>query len=173
MSAGNYNSSNTALSGVNAPVLPDGVTSGDYWINSGAKVTTAQMDIASSTTLTAIPGLSVNVLAGATYKFRAHLMGVSTTNGGLKCAINGTATATTVAYTGTHTNGTTTNAKSTTTTLGNAVGASTTVVKDFYIDGAITVATAGTLAVYAAQNASHSDTTSIYVMSDFEITRVA
>ena len=140
--------------------LPGGSNATDNFISNNAKVSTAQVDRTSSTTLTNITGLSVNVIAGATYNFVARVVGTSTINGGAKFAIGGTATATSVSYTGKNYNGTTTNASTTTTTLGNAVGASTAVFTDALIFGSIVVNAAGTLTVQIAQNASHVDTTS-------------
>jgi hypothetical protein len=170
----NLNTQTQAISGyTSAQALPDGAQTGDYTIFTDAKASTAQVDRVSSTTLTNITGLSVNVLAGATYIFEAYITGTSTANGGAKFAIGGTATATSVSYTGSNLNGTTSNARSTTTTLGNAVGASTAVFTNGNITGAIVVATAGTLTVQIAQNASHADTTSAYINSSFLVTRVS
>lgn len=163
---------NVSGSGFEA-TLPGGSNATDNFISNTAKVSTAQVDRASSTTLTNITGLSVNVIAGATYNFRARIAGTATANGGAKFAIGGTCTATSVSYTGTNNNGTTTNAATTTTTLGNAVGAATAVLTHATIEGSIVVNAAGTLTVQIAQNASHADTTSAYVNSNFTVTRVA
>lgn len=161
----------TSALDLNGGTISNATMSGS--ISSLAKVSTAQLDRATSTVLTNIPGLSVNVVAGATYLFRAHIAGVGTANGGAKFAIGGTATATSITYTGRHMNAATTNAQTNTQTLGNAVGASTAVFTDGYIEGAIVVNAAGTLTVQLAQNASHADITSALINSDFHVVRVA
>jgi hypothetical protein len=125
------------------------------------------------TTLTNIVGLSLNVLAGASYAFEAYLAGVATTNSGVKFAIGGTATATSISYAGAQTNGTAINANTVTTTLGAAVAGATTVWTNGHIRGTIVVNAGGTLTVQAAQNAAHADTTSVYVNSHFNLTRIA
>ncbi len=134
---------------------------------------TAQVDFTSNTTLTNITGLSVNVLAAGVYAFRAYIVGTATANGGAKFAIGGTATATSISYTAAHNNNATTNARTTVTTLGSAAGAATAVFTAGMIEGTIVVNAAGTLTVQAAQNASHADTTSIYVNSNFIVTRIS
>ncbi len=144
-------------------------------INEGAKVCTAQVDRATSTALTTVTGCSVALLAGATYQFEAHITGTATANGGMKAAIagDGTLSATSFSCTGQNFNAATENAATTTTTLGTAVGASTAVVTDMYLTGAIVVNAAGVLNLQIAQNASHADTTSAYVNSTLKVTRVA
>lgn len=137
---------------------------------------TAQIDATSGTTgttLTNVTGMSVNVLAAGVYTIEAYISGVGTANSGMKLAIGGTATATTISYNGKNYDGTTLNANSTTTTLGNAVGGATAAFTDGVILGTIVVANAGTLTVQFAQNASHADTTSVYVNSYMKVTRIA
>ena len=145
------------------------------FINGGAKVCTAEVDRVSSTTLTTVTGCSVRLEAGGTYLFRAHITGTATANGGAKAAISGdgTLSATSFTCTGNNVNGTTANARTTTTTLGTAVGGATAVLTDFYLDGAIVVNVAGVLNLQFAQNASSVDTSSAYVNSYLEVTRVA
>lgn len=172
--SGGINTQIQAISGSGfEATLPGGSNATDNFISNSAKVSTAQLDKTSSSTLANIPGLSINVIAGATYAFEAYLTGTATANGGAKFAIGGTCTATSVTYTGVNLNATTSNARTTTTTLGNAVGASTAVLTNATITGAIVVNAAGTLTVQFAQNASHADTSSIYVNSSFIVTRVA
>lgn len=169
-----YNSQVQSISGSGfEATLPGGSNATANFISNSAKVCTTQLDRASSTTLTNVTGLSVNVIAGATYNFTVRLVGTATANGGAKFAIGGTCTATSISYTGKNFNGTTSNASTTTTTLGNAVGASTAVFTDGTIVGSIVVATAGTLTVQFGQNASHADTSSVYVNSNFTVTRVS
>lgn len=145
-------------------------------IHTIAKRVTTQIDAVTSTTgttLTNITGLSVDVIAGGTYCFEAYLPGVATTNGGLKLAIGGTCTATSISYAGAQWNTTTQNANTVTTTKGNAVAAATTVFTYATMRGAIVVNAGGTLTAQFAQNAAHADTTSIFVNGYFNVTRVA
>lgn len=169
-----YNTQTQAISGYGpAQALPGGMQTTGYTITTLAKRVTAQVDVASSTTFTNITGLSVDVIAGATYAFEAYLPGTSTTNGGAKFAIGGTSTATSISYSGAQYNTTTLNANSVTTTKGNAVGASTTVFTYAVLRGTIVVNAAGTLTVQFAQNASHADTSSVYANGHFIVTRIA
>lgn len=140
----------------------------------GARCTT-QVDRATSTTLTDITGLSVPLEAGGVYTIEAVIFGVATANGGAKAALaaDSTLTATSCSYRGEHYNGATLNAATTTTTLGNAVGAATAVMTCMKIVGTIVVNAAGSLKAQIAQNASHADTTSAYVNSYMKATRIA
>lgn len=144
-------------------------------INKGAKVCTAQVDRTTSTALTTVTGCSIALLAGATYIVEAHISGTAGASGGAKAAIagDGTLSATSFTATGKNFNGTTLNALSTTTTLGNAVGAATAVMTDIDISGAIVVNAAGTLNLQIAQNASDAAATSAYANSWLKVTRVA
>lgn len=172
--SGGLNTITSSLSGSDASVLnPEGSSSTVSTINSGATRCTTQLDRTSSTTLTNIPGLTVNVVAGGSYMFRSHLTGTSTTNGGAKVAIGGTATATSTTFFVQNFNTTTTNAANTGSALSTAVAGTTTVFTDIIIQGTIVVANAGTLTVMFAQNASHADTSSVYVGSDFIVTRIS
>lgn len=177
MPAGNYNTQTQTISGVGfAQQLPGGSSDTVYNIHTFAKRVTAQIDAVTSTTgttLTNITGLSVDVEAGATYCFEAYLPCVSTTNSGIKFAIGGTSTATSISYTGAQYNGTTLNANTVTTTKGNAVGAATTVSTYATMRGTIVVNAGGTLTVQFAQNAAHADTTSVFVNGYFNVTRIA
>lgn len=172
-----FNTQTQVISGSGfAQQLPGGSQDTKYTIHTQAKRVTTQIDAVTSTTgttLTNITGLSVDVEAAGEYSFEAYLPGTATTNGGVKFAIGGTCTATTISYTGSQLNGTTNNATATTTTKGNAVGAATTVYTFATVRGSIVVATGGTLTVQFAQNAAHADTTSVYVNGYFNVTRVA
>jgi hypothetical protein len=139
-----------------------------------AKVSTAQVDRVTSVVLTNVTGLAIPIVKGGKYVFKAKITGVSTINSGAKFAIgtSDSLTATSFACFGRNFNGNTSNASSTTTTLGAAVGAATAVFSEAILEGAIVVATGGTLTVQIAQNASHADTTSAFVNSTFEVIRV-
>lgn len=124
-----------------------------------------------TTTLGNVTGLTANVAAGKVYRFEANLYTTSDVAGGIKVAIGGTATATTIIYEGLTTNaGLTTQSRST--ALGTAVGAVTAVTAAYVtVTGTITVNAAGTLTVQAAANAA-TGTTSVLVGSTFVITEI-
>lgn len=136
---------------------------------------TTQTDVATSTVLVAVTGLSAALAAAGVYSVYCHISGTAGASGGAKVALaNGdTLTATSISYTGYNNNAGTANAVTTTTTLGNAVGASTAVMTDIVIVGCIVVNAAGTLVVQIAQNASDAATTSAKVNSFMTVTRIA
>lgn len=140
----------------------------------GARVGT-QFDKTSSTTLGDVTDLSVTVEAVRKYKFSAFL-DVTTGGGGGKVAIGGTATATSVAYTGKYidNSGGTVIIYGRATSLGTAVAGSalgTSVIME--VEGTIVVNAAGTLTVQFAQNASSGSTSSVLVGSSFTIQPIA
>ena len=139
-----------------------------------AKVCATELDRATSTVLTAVPNCSHKLLAGKTYIIEAHITGTATANGGAKAAIvgDGVLTANFFTLRGTNTNNATTNAVSTTTTLGNAVAGSTSVMTDMILLGSISVNVGGVATLEFAQNASHSDTSSVYVGSYVKFTPI-
>ncbi len=124
------------------------------------------------TTLTNVTGMSVALVAG-TYAIEVYLQTISTANSGLKLALAYSGTTTSCVYTGDQANGTTHGAHTTTTTMGNAVAAATAVTTDAAITGTVVVSTAGNLTVQFAQNASHADTTSVFINSNIVATRIA
>ncbi len=147
------------------------------WINSriiSAKVSVTQLDATTNTTLATVPGCSHHLLSGKTYIFEAHITGTSTANGGAKAAIAGDGILSASQFTAvaSNANGTTQNARTSTTTLGNAIGASTTVFTDIIILGTIVVNKPGLCSLQFAQNASHSDTSSAYVGSYIKFTAI-
>lgn len=119
-------------------------------------------------TLANITGLTANVAAGKTYRFRAELYTTSDVAGGIQVAIAGTATATAIVYDGfTIDAGLTTQGRGT--ALATAVAAVTGVTAAHVtITGTITVNAAGTLTVQSARNAA-TGTTSVLVGSTFVI----
>jgi hypothetical protein len=132
----------------------------------------ATVTAASSTTLADLTGL-VHTLEVGTYKFKVSLQALSTGNGGTKVAFNYTAptsiqlearvfTASAVAVT-----------RFTTVTDQASVVAATVANISLELEGTIVVATAGTMQVQGTQNASHVDTTSYYLGSTFEVTKIA
>lgn len=135
--------------------------------------TTAQFNKTSDGTLANVTGLSVNVKAGRTYAFKAVLFTTSNTSGGVKAAINGTATATAIVYTGVCFAATSL-VHSRVTSLGSTVGALTSVATGtIIIDGTITVNAAGTLTVQFAQNASNENPSSVLVGSTFIVEEIS
>lgn len=139
---------------------------------------TANFNVTSSTTLADVTGLSVNVTAGATYKFTAKLFATATTTEAVRAGIGGTCTATSVRYIGNvysltvsaFGNGVTTFQTSLGNTAANLSNVSAAVIT---IDGTITVNTAGTLTVMFAQNTSGASVSSVLANSTFELVRIA
>lgn len=144
------------------------------FVNASSGISTAISATSGTTgtTLTNIPGLSVAVTAGKTYAFRAYVTGTSTTNSGVKLAFANSGTTTSASYTCVQNNNATQNAHTTTTTMGNAVGAATTVFTDAECWGVVVVNAAGNLTMQFAQNASHADTTTVNANGYLLVTRV-
>lgn len=132
----------------------------------------SQFDKTSNTTLGNVTNLTANVAAGKTYRFEAKLYTSSGSSGGVKVAIGGTSSATTITYEGLTTDaGLTTQSR--TTTMGNAVGAVTAVTAAYIlITGTITTDAGGTLTVQFAQNASDAATSSVLWGSTFVVTQM-
>lgn len=121
-------------------------------------------------TLANITGLSINVLAGRTYKFRAVLFVDADAAGGHKYAIAGTATATAIIYQINSLDNTALAHKiaSRQTALGGNAGENSGTVYKTEIEGLITVNAAGTLTVQFAQNVA-TGTSSVLVGSYFTV----
>lgn len=140
-------------------------------------VTTSQFDVTNSTSLTDIPGLSVPVVDGGTYIFEATLFTVSNIGTGVKAAIAGTATATSIIYEGTTYSAGIPIATAATrsTALESAVGGVTAVTEArIDITGTIVVDQGGTLTVQFAQNAAIAATdSSVLIGSKLKVTRVS
>lgn len=138
----------------------------------GTVRTTAPFSKTSSVALSDITGLSVNVVAGKTYKFEATLYTTSVNTAGVKAAISGTATATSIIYEGVTAN-TTPTAKTRATALGTTVGALTAAtVATITIYGTITVNAGGTLTVQFAQNVSQATASNVLAGSTFTVTQI-
>jgi hypothetical protein len=118
----------------------------------------------SDTTLANITGLTRNVEAGRTYYFETELSITSVSTGGVKFAISGTATATSINYEGVLRDGTTISAATRATALDTTVCAVTAVTAaTCRIRGVVVVANAGTLTVRFAQNASDGSASTVLV----------
>jgi hypothetical protein len=134
-----------------------------------------QFDKTSDTTLANVTNLTRNVEAGRTYAFTAVLYTTSNSGGGVKAAIGGTATATSIIYQADVLDGSTQASVGTAraTSLGTAVGDVTAVTAArITISGTIVVNAAGTLTVQFAQNASNGTASSVLVNSTFTLTPV-
>ena len=136
-----------------------------------ARVST-QFDKTSDTTLANVTGLSRNVEAGRTYAFTAVLYTTSNVAGGVKAAIGGTATATSIIYQADVLDGSTqaTVGTARATALAATVGDVTAVTAArITITGTIVVNAAGTLTVQFAQNTSNGSASSVLVNSSFQL----
>lgn len=147
---------------------------------SDVSLCTTQFDAVTGTTgatLTNVVGMatdSISLTAG-TYRFVINLSTVATSNSGLKIGLkqNNGLTLTSIESVA---KGFTASAvavqHSTTATDAASLFASTTAVIKCEICGTMVIATAGTMQLQAAQNAAHADTTSVYVGSRMEFTRI-
>lgn len=132
----------------------------------------ANVTATENTTLANLTGL-VATLAVGTYKFRVALQCLSTANGGTKVAFV-YATPTSIqceakAFTASAVAVT----RFTTTTSAASIVAATAANICIELEGTIVVATAGTIQVQGAQNASHTDTTTFYAGSTLEVYQIA
>lgn len=143
---------------------------------SDVSLCTTQLDATSNATLANVAGLVTDTLgAGQTYKFRITMPGTATANGGWKVALKQGAGLTLSAMESTA-KGFTASAvavqHSTSTTDVASLFASTTAVILCELTGTFTVNAAGTLQVQFAQNASHVDTSSVYINAKMEIEHI-
>lgn len=167
----------TALSRIAGGVAAFGtgaVGSQAGWMQwAGQKRVSTQFDKTNDAALGNVTGLSVNVVAGRTYSFRAVLhTNTGAAAGGTQFAIAGTATATAIIYQAVQESMTGVNivpGAGRGTALGTAVANSsgTTTAQYTTIDGLITVNAAGTLTVQFAQFTSNGTASSVLVGSTF------
>jgi hypothetical protein len=143
------------------------------------KFCTTQFDAVTGTTgttLTNIVGLTgIALVASGVYQFQINISGVSTANSGIKLGFKYTTlTLTDMEAVGVGNTASAVATQHTTTATDQAtLYAQTAAVIAVRIFGRVTVNAAGTLAVQAAQNAAHADTTSVYVGSSATFIRVA
>lgn len=160
-------------------ILSAGGTDATQVGGSATKFSTTQFDAVTGTTgvtLTNVVGLTgFSLGAAATYKFTVHISGVSTANCGIKLGFGYTTlTATSIEAAGRgYTASAVATQHTTTATTGMTLFGQTAAVIDVEITGRLVVNAAGTLAVQAAQNAAHADTTSVYVGSWATFTRIS
>jgi hypothetical protein len=147
------------------------------------KVLAAAFDVDSGTsgsTLTSLSGISWPVVAGATYRFHMTIPHITTTtNSGAKMAFKlTTATLTSVnlrVWSSTDTDNTEMISVNFTNTADQApwFDQKAVVYTWHRVDGTLVVNAAGSIAVQAAQNATHADNTTIDAGAVFELTRLA
>jgi hypothetical protein len=131
-----------------------------------------QFDATSNTTLANVTGLTSSLAAGKIYRFNAVLFTTSNIAGGIKTAIAGTATATSIIYesvvvqSGVMIVPGTTRAAALATTTGDVTAVT---VARINITGLIVCNAAGTLTVQFAQNASNGTASSVLVGSNFQV----
>jgi hypothetical protein len=131
-----------------------------------ARVASAQFDATTNTTLADIAGLSVDLEAGEWYLIDADVPATGNVTGGVKFALGGTATLTTVDVMSelwdVTTPGVTAYARRTGTGAGHATASAAGPSFRFRARGAVLVDAAGTLTVTFAQSASNG-TSSVLV----------
>ena len=143
---------------------------------SDVNLSTATLTANANTTLANVTGLGTDTMVPGTYRFYVHLIGTAGASGGLKVAfkqnngltltsINSSAQGFTASAVATQTVTTATDAAS--------LLASTTAIIRTVIEGTMVVATAGTLQLQAAQNASNGTDTVIAIGSMMTFTRIA
>jgi len=139
-------------------------------------VTTSDFTKNNDGTLATVTGLSVNVVAGATYVFKAYLpTSIAATAQGIKVAIGGTSTWTSInetayAYTASSIN----TGNNTTATPGTTViSTTTTAFTSIIIEGTVKINAAGTLTVQMAQQAAGANDTKVLTNASFTVTRVS
>lgn len=139
---------------------------------------TTQFDATSGdtgATLTNVVGMVTGTLQPGTYKYRINLGTVATANSGIKLGLKfGTASMlTSIEYDAkAFAAAALVTARGTTATDAATIIGTTTAALNVLIEGTVVVAKAGTLQLQAAQNASHADTTSVFVGSLMEFTRI-
>ena len=124
----------------------------------------ADVAVTSSTTLANVAGLSFAVASGNTYSFDVYLTCTDAAAGGVKAAIAGTATATSIVYDGYVIESNAIKGQANATALGTAVASSTTTATSgivIRIQGTITVNAGGTLTVQFAQNTSNGTASTV------------
>ena len=145
-------------------------------IHQNYTISTIAFSQASSTTLNPVYSLGTVLSAGGAYYCWGHLHGTAGGSGGIKVALGtpayNTLTALQYRATGWLYNGTTLQAVTTTTTLGNAIAANTAAYTDLVFDATIVVNVPGMINVQAAQNASNGTATTVALGSNFACVRI-
>lgn len=144
------------------------------WVRkqAGDVVTTADFTKNNTTTLANITGLSVTLTAGRTYRFEATLFTTADTDGGVKVAMSGTATATAIKYDVLIIDGAVIDAQGRGTALDTAVGFTDSANALIKIYGTIVVNVGGTLTVQFAQNAAHVGDCTVLAQSTLSVREI-
>lgn len=149
-------------------------------ITDNTKYCTTQFDAVTGTTgstLTNIVGLTgITLVAGATYAFEIELSGISTTNCGIKVGFKYTTATLTSLESKAIAQAAASMAlvhSTTATDAATLIGTNAAAWLGVRLTGRIVVNASGTLAIQAAQNAAHADTTSVYVGSWAKFVRTA
>jgi hypothetical protein len=143
---------------------------------SETKFCTTQLDKTSNTTLANITGLTgFTLTAAGVYNVDVALFGTATANGGWKVAFKYTTATLTGLNLAVERLLASSMAFATVTDAADAATnvASTTAILGVRMQGRIVVNAGGTMAIQFAQNASHADTSSIYVGSFARLTRIS
>ncbi len=149
------NATNINAGTIGTSFVPLATTAVGYPLGFVARIATAFPAVA-TTTLTNVTGLSVTLATATNYVFRTTMFALATTTGGIKAAIGGTLSATTIVYTGyALTAPAAVGGYTRSDALAGAVAATTAVATaTIYIDGFVKVNTGGTLTTQFAQNAA-------------------
>jgi hypothetical protein len=171
---GNLTSTSTNLAGAVKSLVIN--SSGNAGVASAPPVVSrvaSDFSRTSNTGMAEITGLSADVAASTSYRFRVVLFTSSAISGGVKAAINGTCTATSIIYEAVVYNGATLASQERTTTKGGQVARITSVtVGLIIIEGTIVVNAAGTLTVEFAQNTSDASASTVLANSTFEVQQI-
>ena len=137
---------------------------------------TSDQSYISNITLADVPGLSINLQAGHTYSFRVELLYTDASagnNGGIQVAMAGTVNPSNIIYSGWQFENNSIEGQAQATALGGVVASSAgpATIGHLQVIGSITVVTAGTLTVQAAQYSANVTPTvikqgSIFVATD-------
>lgn len=133
--------------------------------------TTGDFTKQNSTALANVTGLSATLVSAGVYRFKASLHSTSGASGGVKVALSGTATATSISAVATIF-GATSSVTARVTALDSATG-STIIAPEIVIDGIIVCNVGGTFTVQFAQNASNAAASTVYTNSSFTVVKIA
>lgn len=159
------------VSTIIATLGQNGLTFLKHYTWPGQKRVSSQFN-KTNTALADVTGLSVDVEAGKTYNFRATLHITASAAGGLKVAIGGTCTATSIIYFTVFQNSIgSTDVTDRHTALGGSSAISNDTIYLVRIEGNITVNAAGTLVPQFAQNVANG-TSSVLVGSTFIVNQM-
>lgn len=134
---------------------------------------TSALTATSNTTLALVPGMTVTLLPGAVYSFESYITGSANASGGIKMALGGTATYTSLSIDTWTYNTTTVAAQGVITSAASNLVAYTGAFTTIFSSGTLVVNAGGTLTITAAQNASNGAATTVNANSNIMLTRIA